>query len=102
MIRPYLVDATNDHKIKSEWKIQLAAVINIVSSKPDSDENRIMHTKSNNEEIMIGSETNEVIEELFKSILQGYQQNLEEKKCVVQGSYLTVLMCCIMILIRQA
>ena len=79
MIRPYLVDITNDHKIKSEWKIQLAAVINIISSKPDSDETRIMHTKSNNEEIMIGSETNEVIEELFKSILQGYQQNLEEK-----------------------
>ena len=36
------------------------------SSKPDSEETRIMHTKSNNIEIMIGNDTNEVIEELFK------------------------------------
>ena len=38
-----------------------------------------MHTKSINAEIMIGSDTNEVIEDLFKSLLQGYQENLEEK-----------------------
>ena len=30
-------------------------------------------------EIMIGSDTNEVIEDLFKSLLQRYQENLEEK-----------------------
>ena len=53
--------------------------INFTSSKPDFDETRIMHTKSNNIEIMIGSDTNEVIEELFKSILQRYHENLEEK-----------------------
>ena len=29
---------------------------------------------------MIGSDTNEVIEYLFKSLLQRYQENLEEKK----------------------
>ena len=79
MIRPYLVDMINDHKNQSEWKIQLSAEINFISSKPDSDETRIMHTKSNNREIMIGSDTNEVIEELFKSLLQKYQENLEEK-----------------------
>ena len=38
-----------------------------------------MHTKSDNAEIMIGSDTNEVIEDLFKSLLQRYQKNLEEK-----------------------
>ena len=38
-----------------------------------------MYTKSINAEIMIGSDTNEVIEDLFKSLLQGYQENLEEK-----------------------
>ena len=63
MIRPYLVDMINDHKAKSEWKIQITAVINFISSKPDSDETRIMHVKSDNVEIMTGSETNEVIEE---------------------------------------
>ena len=38
-----------------------------------------MHTKSDNKEIMIGSDTNEVIEELFKSFLQRYQEGLQEK-----------------------
>ena len=38
--------------------------INFISSKPDSDEIRIMYTKSNNIEIMIGSDTNEVIKKL--------------------------------------
>ena len=72
----------NDYKSKGEWKIQLTAEINFTSLKPDSDETRIMHTKSDNEEIMIGSDTNEVIKELFKSFLQRYQEGLQEKmKC---------------------
>ena len=69
MIRPYLVYMINDHKNQSEWKILLSAEINFISSKPDSDETRIMHTKSNSIEIMIGSGTNRVIKELFKSFL---------------------------------
>ena len=77
MIRSYLVDMINDYKNQSEWKIQLSAEINFISSKPDSDETRIMHTKSNNIGIMIGSDTNEFIKELFESLLQGYQENLE-------------------------
>ena len=79
MIRPYLVDMINDHKNQSEWKIQLTMRINFISSKPGSDETRIMHTKSNNTEIMNGSDTKEAIEELFKSLLDRYQENLEEK-----------------------
>ena len=99
MIRPYLVGMINDHKSQSEWKIQLTLEINLVSSKPDSDETCIMYTKSNNIEIMIGSDTNDVINDLFKSILQRYQENLEEK---MKGSslFLMVLMCCIMTLIK--
>ena len=38
-----------------------------------------MHTRSDNKEIMNGSDTNEVIEELFESFLQRYKQNLAEK-----------------------
>ena len=79
MIRLDLVDMINIHKNQSKWKVQLSAEINFISSKPDSDETRIMHTKSNNTEIMIGSDTNEVTEELFKSLLQRYQENVEEK-----------------------
>ena len=46
MIRSYLVDIINDHKTQNEWKIQLTMAINFISSKPDSDETRIMHAKS--------------------------------------------------------
>ena len=79
MIRPYLVDMINDYKNKGEWIIQLSAEINFTSSKPDFDETRIMHTKSDNLEILIGSDTYDVIKDLFRSLLQGYQENLEEK-----------------------
>ena len=52
--------------------------INFISSKPDSDETCTMCTKSNNVEIMMGSETDEIIEGLFESLLQRYQKGLEE------------------------
>ena len=79
MIELYLVDMINDYKNKGEWIIQLTAEINFSSLKPDSNETRTMYTKSDNIEIMIGTDTNEVIEDLFKSLLQRYQENLEEK-----------------------
>ena len=53
-------------------------VINFISSK-DSDEIRTMRTKSNNIEIMMGNETDEIIEELFESLLQKYQEGLGQK-----------------------
>ena len=94
MIIPYLTDIINEHKTHGlakhhsgdkswleetsyEWKIQLTMAINFISSK-DSDETRTMHTKSNNVEIMIGSETKEIIMNLFRSFLQKYQEGLEE------------------------
>ena len=79
LIEPYLANMINDYKIKGEWKIQLTAEINFTSLKPDFNETRIMHTKSDNREVMADSDTNEVIEELFKSFLQRYQENLQEK-----------------------
>ena len=94
MIKPYLSDIINNHKTRglaryhsgnktwveetlSEWKIQLTMAINFIYSK-DSDENRTMHTKSNNVEMIMGSETDEIIENLFESFLQNYQEGLEE------------------------
>ena len=94
MIKPYLRDIINDHKTRglvryhsgnkssleetfSESKIQLTMAINFISSK-DSDDTRTMNTKSNNVEIMIGSEADEIIEDLFESFLQKYQEGLED------------------------
>ena len=57
----------NDHKSKRECKIHLTVSINFMSFK-DFQETRSMHTKSHNVEIMMGSETDEIIKELFKSL----------------------------------
>ena len=61
--------------------------INFISSK-DSGETRTMHTKSRNIEIMVGSETNDIIEELSESPLQNYQKGLEES---IRGNELIYL-----------
>ena len=79
LIEPYLRELINDHKNKGEWKIQLSAQINFISLRPGSEETRVMHTKSINEEFMNGSDTYEIIKELFKSLFQRYQENLQEK-----------------------
>ena len=60
MIRQYLNDITNDHQTQNEWEIQLTMEINVIFSK-DSNETRTMHTKSDNIEIMVGNETDEII-----------------------------------------
>ena len=86
MIRSYLSDVKNqgerriypgntitEHKTQSEEKIQLTMAINFISSK-DSDETRTMHAKSNNVDIMIRNETNEIIVELFKSFLKNIKK----------------------------
>ena len=79
LIEPYLRELINDYKSKGEWKIQLTAQINYISLRPGSNETRVMHTRSNNEEFMNGNDTDEIIKELFKSLLQRYQENLQEK-----------------------
>ena len=77
MIRQYLSDIINDCKTQDEWKIQLTVEMNFLPSK-DSNETRTMHTKIDNIEIMTGNETDEIIEKLFKSLLQKYQEGLEK------------------------
>ena len=52
--------------------------INFISSKEDSDETLTMRAKSDNIEIMMGSETDEIIGELFRSLLERYQDGLEK------------------------
>ena len=52
-------------------------LINFISSK-DSDETRNMHTKNDNIEIMMGSETDDIIEEPFEFLLRKYLEELEE------------------------
>ena len=61
----------------------MIAEINFISFKPESDETRVMYTRSDNEEFMIGDDTNEIIKSHFESFLQKFEENLQEK---VRGS----------------
>ena len=79
LIEPYLRELINNYKSKGEWKIQLTAQINFISLRPGSNETHVMHSRSVNEDFMNGSDTDEIIKELFKSLLQRYQENLQEK-----------------------
>ena len=79
LIKPYLEDLINEKKNKGEWKLQLTAKISFVSLKPDSDETRLMHTRGNTAEFMNGSETEEITESLYRSLLQNHNDNLQEK-----------------------
>ena len=76
-IKPYLSDIINDHKTQGEWKIHLIMAINFFSSK-DSEETRTMYNPSDNIEVIMGVETDKIIEDLFDSFLQQYQKSLEE------------------------
>ena len=79
LIEKYLRELINQYKNEGEWKIQLIAEINFISLKPGSDETCVMYTRSDNEEFMSGSDTDEVIKLLFRSLLQKYQENLQNK-----------------------
>ena len=57
--------------------------ISFISLKPSPNETHIRHTRSDNEEFMNGSDTDEIIEGLFESFLQKYEENLQEK---IKGS----------------
>ena len=50
-------------------------------SSNDNDEERVMYSKSDKVEIMTNDEEDEVIEELFKSLLSRYQNvNVNERQ----------------------
>ena len=60
------------------WKTQLTISVNFISSKDDNDEERVMHSKSDNMEIMINDKGDEGIEKRFKSLENRYHlYNLE-------------------------
>ena len=67
----------NDKRKKGEWKIQLIMKINFISSK-NFNVTRDMYSKSDNFEIVMGVDTNEIIKNLFNSVIQRYQKGLQE------------------------
>ena len=74
-IKPYLKDINNLQK-SDTWDIQLTIAINFVSYK-DTEEEREMHSRSDNMKKMIYDKGDKVIEELFESFLSKCQISLE-------------------------
>ena len=60
-------------------EVQLTIEVNFISLKPGSDETRIMYTRSDNIEIMFGDDNDDIIEQLFESLLKKYEENLQNK-----------------------
>ena len=79
LIKPHLEDLINGMKNKGEWKLQLTAKISFVSSKPGSSEVRLIYNRSNATEFMNGSKTDEITDFLYGSLIQNYNDNLQEK-----------------------
>ena len=72
----------DNYKAEGEWKIQITMRIIFVSFI-DRNETRVMHTKKDNIEIMIGIDTSDIVSELLDSFSQRYQEGLETK---IKGS----------------
>ena len=64
-IRPYLKGTINDLKKFGTWKIQFTITINFISSDNDNNEERVMHSNSDNIKIMISDEADKVMKKTF-------------------------------------
>ena len=78
IIRRYLGDTINNHKSQDGWRTHLSMVANFISSK-DSNGIRTIYTESDNIEIILGSETDKIIQKRFESYMRSYQEGLEVK-----------------------
>ena len=65
----------NNLKKSDTWKIQLAIANNFISSI-DNDEEHVMHSKSDNIEIMISEEANEVLKQFLDLLKSRYPNYL--------------------------
>ena len=75
----YLRELIGEYKLKGEWKVQLTIEINFILLKPGSSERHTMYTRSDNIEIMFGDDSDDIIEQPFRSLLQKYEENLQNK-----------------------
>ena len=79
LIKKYLRELIEEYKLKGESKVQLTKEVNFISLKPGSDETGIMYTRSDNIEIMFGDDNDDIIGQLFESLLKKYEENLQNK-----------------------
>ena len=71
-MRNKLIDLQNS----DTWKSQLTIAINFISSK-DTEEERVMHSNSDNIKFTSYNDANELVNELFESLPSKYQDNFK-------------------------
>ena len=76
-IKFYLSNLICYYILKGEWKIQLSMQISFISLT--NEETDIMHSKSDNVEIMRGRSTNDILNRLIETFKQSYQEGLKSK-----------------------
>ena len=79
LIEKYLKELIEEYKLKGEWKVQLTIEVNFILLKPGFYETRFMYTRSDNIEIMFGDDNDDIIKQLLESLLQKYEENLQNK-----------------------
>ena len=98
IIKPYLSDLINENKAietsSNEWKIQINMHVNFVSSN-DTGEVRTVFVWSDNKEIRLGNETDDVIKGLINSFLNNYQK---EELILRNGSNFVIWKCWFIVL----
>ena len=77
-IKPYLYNLIDFYKEQGEWKLQLSMQIRFISFI-NANEIQIMHSKSDNVDIMSGYSTDDIINKLIKSFGKRFQEGLETK-----------------------
>ena len=81
-IKPYLRDIIINLQKSDTWQIQLTIAINFISSK-HVDEERVIHSKSNDIKFMLYNNTNKVVNKLFDSFffkIPIWFRNINERK----------------------
>ena len=77
MIKPYLSGLINESKAIednfNEWEIQINMLVNFVSSN-DTREIRTIFELSDNEQIWLSNETDDIVKRLINSFLNKYQK----------------------------
>ena len=70
----YLSNLIYYYMLKGKWRIQLSMQVSFIS--PINEEADIMHSKSDNVEIMRGRSTNDILNMLIETFKQRYQEGL--------------------------
>ena len=87
-VEPFLYDLTDFYQTVGEWKIQLSMQVNFIADNYDK-KGLILHTKSDNVEIMRGIDTKTIVTKLYDTLKQRYQEGLETKmdasNCIFDG-----------------